>query len=111
MLLFPVILLLPGLLLWRLAKSFCSQIPSYKGEGIFRFLNNAHEYAIRPIELVRKADAQCGRIFSIQVLTVYNVWLRGNELNKTYLETKEDVWSFGGGMVSLFKVSFVGKLW
>lgn len=75
------------------------KVPSYKGQGTFSFLGDALEYATRPVELIRKATAQCGNIFSLQILNVYTVWLRGNALNKVYLETREDVWSFTGGMV------------
>lgn len=76
-------------------------IPGYKGEGTLAFLNDAKDFAIKPIGLIQKATRQCGDVFSIQVLSVYNVWLRGNDLNKVYLETREDVWSFVGGMVSI----------
>jgi len=76
-----------------------NKIPAYKGDGHFSFLADAHDYAVKPIELLRKASAQCGNVFSIQVLTVYNVHPDPNELNRVYLETREDVWSFGGGMV------------
>ncbi|KAL2758014.1 hypothetical protein ACRALDRAFT_2057583 [Sodiomyces alcalophilus JCM 7366] len=75
-----------------------TKIPKYKGDGWLSFLSDAEAYSMRPIELLNRATAQCGNVFSIQVLTVYNVFLRGNELNKAYLEVREDAWSFGGGM-------------
>lgn len=74
-------------------------LPGYKGEGSLAFLHDAKAFATKPIALIQKATRQCGDVFSIQVLSVYNVWLRGNQLNKVYLETREDVWSFVGGMV------------
>ncbi|KAK9436402.1 cytochrome P450 4F8 [Metarhizium brunneum] len=73
-------------------------LPGYKGEGSLAFLHDAKAFATKPIALIQKATRQCGDVFSIQVLSVYNVWLRGNQLNKVYLETREDVWSFVGGM-------------
>ncbi|KAJ6440487.1 cytochrome P450 4F8 [Purpureocillium lavendulum] len=73
-------------------------IPSYKGEGLLAFLSDAHDFATKPISLIQKATKQCGDVFSIRILSVYNVWLRGNELNKVYLDTREDMWSFVGGM-------------
>lgn len=91
--------LLMGALLIYVANPWRKRVPSYKGESAFSFLGDALDYAMRPVDLITKATAQCGNIFSLQVLTVYIVWLRGNALNKVYLETREDVWSFTGGMV------------
>lgn len=80
-------------------KRMSLTVPRYKGPGTLSFLNDALEFITKPIELIEKASMQCGSVFSIQILTVYNIWLRGNDLNKTYLQTREDVWSFVGGMV------------
>lgn len=88
-----------GFSIYRWIQGRSATIPAYKGEGSLSFLSDAEAYAMRPIELIQKASAQCGDVFSVQVLTIYNVWLRGNILNKFYLEQKEDVWSFVGGMV------------
>jgi hypothetical protein len=93
-----------GVILVYIANLCQTKVPQYKGEGRFSFLGDALDYATRPVELIRKATAQCGDIFSLQILTVYTVWLRGNALNKVYLETREDVWSFTGGMVCLSKL-------
>ncbi|KAH8699884.1 cytochrome P450 4F8 [Ilyonectria robusta] len=87
-----------GAFLIYVANPWRKRVPSYKGESTFSFLGDALDYAMRPVDLITKATAQCGNIFSLQVLTVYIVWLRGNALNKVYLETREDVWSFTGGM-------------
>lgn len=98
MLAIPVLIVVVLLLANRYYKP--SKIPAYKGEGLLSFLADAHDYAVKPISLIRRAQTQCGNIFSIQVLTVHNVWLRGNELNKAYLDMPEKAWSFGHGMVS-----------
>ncbi|KAH7149623.1 cytochrome P450 4F8 [Dactylonectria estremocensis] len=91
-------ILLAGAILLYIANPWRKRIPSYKGEATFSFLGDAIDYAMRPVELITKATAQCGNIFSLQIMTVYIVWLRGNALNKIYLDTREDVWSFTGGM-------------
>ncbi|KAK0370797.1 hypothetical protein CLIM01_11847 [Colletotrichum limetticola] len=97
-----MMLILPALLVAviLLARWYSKprMIPAYKGEGFFSFLSDAHDYAVKPISLIRRAQSQCGNIFSIQILTVHNVWLRGNELNKAYLDMPEKAWSFGHGM-------------
>ncbi|KPM42066.1 hypothetical protein AK830_g4505 [Neonectria ditissima] len=98
MLLLQSAVLLVGVLIFYIASPWQKKVPSYKGDGTFSFLSDAIDYGTRPVDLIGKATAQCGNIFSLQVLTVYIVWLRGNALNKIYLETKEDVWSFPGGM-------------
>lgn len=98
-----IMLIIPALLvaLILLARWYSKPktIPAYNGEGFFSFLSDAHDYAVKPISLIRRAQSQCGNIFSIQILTVHNVWLRGNELNKAYLDMPEKAWSFGHGMV------------
>ncbi|PHH81565.1 hypothetical protein CDD83_3543 [Cordyceps sp. RAO-2017] len=75
-----------------------TSIPGYRGQGSVAFLTNARDFVTKPIGLIRAATEQCGNVFSVQVLSVYNVWLRGNALNKVYLDTHEHVWSFTGGM-------------
>ncbi|KAF4509487.1 hypothetical protein G6O67_003658 [Ophiocordyceps sinensis] len=77
---------------------FQTYIPGYKSKGPLAFLSDAQYFATKPVGLIQRATEQCGNVFSIQVLSVYNVWLRGNQLNKIYLETREDVWSFKAGM-------------
>lgn len=81
------------------SRRFSSKIPHYKSEGSLAFLIDAKDYAVNPIELIKTATAKCGDVFSVQVFTLFNVFLRGNKLNKFYLETREDAWSFAGGMV------------
>ncbi|KAK5987504.1 Cytochrome P450 monooxygenase pyvB [Cladobotryum mycophilum] len=75
-----------------------NRIPRYHGKARFNLLSDALEFVTDPIEVIRKATEKCGNIFSLQILIVYTVWLRGNTLNKFYLHTREDVWSFVGGM-------------
>ncbi|KAM0333317.1 hypothetical protein ACHAQA_001978 [Verticillium albo-atrum] len=93
-----VVLLVLVLLLAIFFRPNKTKIPAYNGGSWFSFLSDAEGYSQTPIDMLTRATTQCGNIFSIQVLTVYNVFLRGNELNKAYLEVREDVWSFGGGM-------------
>ncbi|KAK7909085.1 hypothetical protein PG985_014963 [Apiospora marii] len=80
---------------WRRRKA--SNIAAYRPAGL-PFVAAAARYAKNPIGTIRNATEECGAIFSIQLLNMSQVWLRGNDLNKVYLETREDVWSFGGGM-------------
>lgn len=94
-----IILVVSAAVLTLLRDRSPVSVPGYRGEGALAFLSDAKDFATKPIGLVQKATRQCGDVFSIQVLSVYNVWLRGNDLNKVYLDTREDVWSFVGGMV------------
>lgn len=87
-----------ALLLYVLLPSKRS-IPKYR-ERARPSVASALSYAENPVETIRRATEQCGNIFSLQIFTVCNIFLRGNELNKFYLDVKEDTWSFGGGMVS-----------
>ncbi|KAM4066019.1 cytochrome p450 [Hirsutella rhossiliensis] len=93
-----VVWLVAVALLSALQRRFQTYIPVYQGKGSLAFLSVAQDFATKPIGLIQKATEQCGNVFSIRVLSVYNVWLRGNELNKIYLDTREDVWSFKAGM-------------
>lgn len=88
------------IILWKRNRASTS-IQAYKGQGSPSFLSDAEAFAMRPVDLIQKATAQCGSIFSIQVLTVYNVWLQGTVMNKFYVDQREDVWSFPGGMVCI----------
>lgn len=80
-------------------------VKKYKGEKALPLLGDAGDFVMRPVALIKEATEQCGNVFSIQILNVYNVWLRGNHLNKIYLDTREDVWSFVGGMVRIHDLS------
>lgn len=63
------------------------------------FIGDALGYAKDPVDFVRQATVKCGQIFRINMILNNIVFLRGTELNKMYLNTREEVWSFGDGMV------------
>ncbi|KAI1391905.1 cytochrome P450 4F8 [Hypoxylon trugodes] len=88
-----------------------TKITSFKEQGGVPFFAAALAYAQNPVATIRRATSQAGNIFSIQLFTVYNVWLRGNDLNKVYLETREDTWSFGGGMGIFLNRILDGGYW
>ncbi|KAJ3579184.1 hypothetical protein NPX13_g1383 [Xylaria arbuscula] len=74
-----------------------NKIPKYRDHGL-PFISLAVKYAQNSALIIRRATEECGNVFSLQIFTVCNVFLRGNELNKAYLDVREDTWSFGGGM-------------
>lgn len=76
------------------------------------FFGNAAQALSDPLSAVERAGNHSGNVFKFNMGILDHVWLRGDDLNKFYVETKEDVWSFGGGMVrfTLLHYSFSGKL-
>ena len=87
-------------------------------------IGNIVSYSKDPVSYLRRATAQYGKIFRVNMILMNTVWLRDIDLNKFYLETKEvssppsledalayprkelltryplqDTWSFGDGMV------------
>jgi hypothetical protein len=95
---FSLICIAVALFLYALLPSKRS-IPKYHEKGR-PSVASALSYAQNPVDTIKRATEQCGNIFSLQIFTVCNIFLRGNELNKIYLDVREDTWSFGGGMVS-----------
>lgn len=63
------------------------------------FIGDALGYAKDPVDFVRRATVKCGQVFRINMILNNIVFLRGTEMNKMYLDTREEVWSFGDGMV------------
>lgn len=62
-------------------------------------IGNMNEYFGNPIRYLLNASAKHGKFFEVNMLFTNTIWLMGTDMNKLYLEKKEDVWSFGGGMV------------
>lgn len=62
-------------------------------------IGNMNEYFGNPIQYLVNASAKYGKFFEVNMLFINTIWLMGTDMNKLYLEKKEDVWSFGGGMV------------
>ncbi|KAA8649455.1 hypothetical protein EYZ11_007762 [Aspergillus tanneri] len=86
------------LLAWFLIRSLLSfsKVPSVT-VGI-PVLGNLIQYSKDPVEFIASATRQYGQCFTVPMLLGRTVWLRSPQLNKEYLETREDVWSFGDGM-------------
>lgn len=52
-------------------------------------VGNITTYSKNPVAYLRKATAQYGKVFKVDMLLTKTVWLRGTELNKLYLDTRE----------------------
>jgi hypothetical protein len=63
------------------------------------FLGDALALGNDPVSFLRLATAKCGSIFRVNLLLKNVIFLQGSDMNRVYLDTKEEVWSFGGGMV------------
>lgn len=55
----------------------------------YPFVGNILSYSQDPVTYLRKATAQFGRIFEVKMILTNTIWLRGNDLNKVYLDAKE----------------------
>ncbi|KAI1812324.1 cytochrome P450 4F8 [Poronia punctata] len=91
------LVIIPIALLIHSILSSKNTIPKYREKGL-PSITLALKYAQNPVDTIKRATEQCGDVFSLQIFTVSNIFLRGNDLNKKYLEVREDTWSFGGGM-------------
>ncbi|KAH8435086.1 uncharacterized protein LDX57_012715 [Aspergillus melleus] len=75
---------------------FSSKLPSVSvGLPIW---GNLVQYSKDPVSFIAAATKHYGQCFTVPMLLGRTVWLRSGQLNKEYLETREDVWSFGDGM-------------
>lgn len=77
------------------------------------FIGNIKEYTAQPVQYLKDARKKYGKYFEVNMLLTDTIWLMGTDMNKLYLEKKEDVWSFGGGMVIRFSISYwiVRTIW
>ncbi|KAI0398137.1 cytochrome P450 [Xylariaceae sp. FL0594] len=91
------IVLVPIALVLHSLLSKSDKIPKYHEPGR-PAVAVALSYAQNPVETIKRATEKCGGVFSLQIFTVRNIFLRGNDLNRKYLDVREDTWSFGGGM-------------
>ncbi|RDH36744.1 cytochrome P450 [Aspergillus welwitschiae] len=108
----PVIVaLVAGLLYWvrKQASQPSRKIPQPRiGLPV---VGDAQAFGKSPISYIRQATARCGPVFQINLLLTKIVMLRGAQLNRFYLDTREEVWSFGDGMgLFLEKVVVPGYL-
>ncbi|KAK2746040.1 hypothetical protein FQN57_003380 [Myotisia sp. PD_48] len=71
-------------------------IPAVKAK--IPVIGNFIEYAKDMEGYVRQVGKKYGEVFKINLLLSNTVWLNGTALNREYLFTREDVWSFGDGM-------------
>jgi hypothetical protein len=62
-------------------------------------IGDASAYSNDPVSFVRDATAKIGPVFRVNMLLNSLIFLRADSMNKMYLETREEVWSFGDGMV------------
>lgn len=76
-----------------------SSIPSAHA-GPLLGASNAKAMADYPITFLRQCSKKYGPIFRVNMVINSTYWLLDKQLNKAYLEMKEDVWSFSDGMVS-----------
>ena len=52
-------------------------------------VGNVVSYSRDPLSYLRKAIAQHGPVFEVNMIFTSTLWLRGTDLNKTYFEAKE----------------------
>ena len=52
-------------------------------------VGNVLSYSRDPLSYLRKAIAQHGPIFEMNMIFTSTLWLRGTDLNKAYFETRE----------------------
>ena len=52
-------------------------------------VGNILSWSRDPVSYLRKATAQHGPIFEMNMIFTSTLWLRGTDLNKAYFETKE----------------------
>ncbi|OJJ06309.1 hypothetical protein ASPVEDRAFT_45703 [Aspergillus versicolor CBS 583.65] len=90
--------LLPFLLLVLTVRWFLrsEKIPTVSSG--FPVLGNLRKYTLDPVGFISAATSSHGQCFTVSMLFGRTIWLRSPQLNKEYLETREDVWSFGDGM-------------
>lgn len=62
-------------------------------------IGDALAFLNSPVGFVKDATNKCGPIFQVKLLFANIVYLRGTQLNRMYVDVKEDIWSFGGGIV------------
>lgn len=55
----------------------------------YPIVGNILSYSKDPVPYLRKATAQFGRVFKVNMIFTHTIWLRGNDLNKFYLDAKE----------------------
>lgn len=67
----------------------------------YPLVGDALAFLNRPVAFVQDATRKCGPIFHVKILFANIVYLRGTQLNRMYVDVKEDIWSFGGGIVGI----------
>ncbi|OOF97634.1 hypothetical protein ASPCADRAFT_166660 [Aspergillus carbonarius ITEM 5010] len=66
-------------------------------------IGDALAFLNSPVGFVKDATNKCGPIFQVKLLFANIVYLRGTQLNRMYVDVKEDIWSFGGGIGMFLK--------
>ncbi|GKZ79981.1 hypothetical protein AnigIFM56816_004190 [Aspergillus niger] len=75
----------------------------------YPLVGDALAFLNRPVAFVQDATRKCGPIFHVKILFANIVYLRGTQLNRMYVDVKEDIWSFGGGIgIFLKKIAIPG---
>lgn len=86
-------------LAWYSISWLTAAIPSAHA-GPLLGASNAKAMANYPITFLRQCSKNYGAVFKVNMVINSTYWLLDKQLNKAYLEMKEDVWSFSDGMVS-----------
>ncbi|KAJ3499816.1 hypothetical protein NLG97_g23 [Lecanicillium saksenae] len=94
------ILVVAGLLLaWTATRRRLLAPTDYPSVAVgLPIFGNLFHYSKDPVSFIESATRKYGTCFAVPMLMGSTIWLRSPRLNKEYLETREDVWSFGDGM-------------
>ena len=83
-----VLLLLPTLLFAARSRfTKAKKVP--RAHDGWPIVGNILSYSRDPLSYLRKAIAQHGPVFEMNMIFTSTLWLRGTDLNKAYFDTKE----------------------
>lgn len=84
-----LLLLLATLLFAALGRSTRKAEKVPRAHDGWPIVGNILSYSRDPLSYLRKAIAQHGPVFEMNMIFTGTLWLRGTDLNKAYFETKE----------------------
>lgn len=87
-----------SLVFFSLSSEAGKKSPPAPNFGLPR-IGDAAAFLKDPVRFIQKASKKCGSIFQVKLLFANLVYLRGTRYNRMYTDVKEDIWSFGGGIV------------
>ncbi|KAL3473898.1 cytochrome P450 [Aspergillus californicus] len=82
---------------WSLPGKSTKNKPPSPSTGL-PYLGDFLGYTKDPIRFIGKVTTKYGRVFRLKLPFMNVLYLRGAQLNRMYVDVKEDTWSFGGGV-------------